>query len=377
MTCRVVCGRNTVLGHSSQVVPGVSGTPETGRMQLEVGHPVSLKRTCAPHGSVSALCKHGSPRCSAMVKARHSENESLRKTWEHLWSFWATRTKSHKNKWQSWQGPERSLQGRRPELVTLEGGKVEKELELVEEEEEESEDGEEVEVSGDDGPDWRRTAWSETVVESTGTVTRKAEEKGMSKVAEVGNVVSEVSVAVASVSEQTDFPRFAKRAKTRDFAQLSSEVPAMSKLQSSQLDQRGHAGSKIQYAQPISVEKSSSSKTRPVLAKVKRERTGRVPGIIETKPRMQRQTSRPEPSVLPLGYLVANGHKLRCLHYVGRCWRKPERDIKNWQYFGQIQPAPSECDHYCRHCWSKGLLPGGSSEPACTADDSGSSSTDA
>ena len=117
----------------------------------------------------------------------------------------------------------------------------------------------------------------------------------MSTVAEVENVVSEVSVAVASVSEQTDFPRFAKRAKTRDFAQLSSEVPAMSKLQSSQLDQRGHACSKIQYAQPISVEKSSSSKTRQVLEKVKRERTGRVPGIIETKPRMQRQTSRPEP----------------------------------------------------------------------------------
>ena len=141
-----------------------------------------------------------------------------------------------------------------PELVTLEGGKVEQELELVEEEAEESEDGEEVEVRGDDGPDWRRTAWGETVVESTGTVTRKAEEKGMSTVAEVGNVVSEVSVAVASVSDQTDFPRFAKRAKTHDFAQLSSEVPAMSKLQSSQLDQRGHACSKIQYAQPISVE---------------------------------------------------------------------------------------------------------------------------
>ena len=57
-----------------------------------------------------------------------------------------------------------------PELVSLEGGKVEKELELVEEEEEESENGEEVEVSGDDGLDWRRTAWGETVVESTGTV---------------------------------------------------------------------------------------------------------------------------------------------------------------------------------------------------------------
>ena len=160
-------------------------------------------------------------------------------------------------------------------------------------------------------------------------------------------------------------------------AQLPSEVSARSKLQTSQLGPLEPASSKLQFAHLVPVEKSSLSKSEPALAKMKRERPGRTPGIIETRSRNQRQTSRPEPAVIPPGYLVANGHKLRCLYYVGRCWRKPERDIKNWQYFGQIQPAASEYDHYCRHCWGKGQLLGSSSEPAHTAEDSGSSSTDA
>ena len=237
----VVCGRNTVFMHFSQVVPGVSCTPEIGRMQLEVGPQVSLKRTRYA-------------RVAKMLREGPGEALGEREQEEDLGAFMVILGCTNKVAQEQVAKLARArafVASSQPELVTLEGGKVEEELELMEGEEEESEDGEEVEVSGDDGPDWRRTAWGETVVESTGTVTRKAEEKGMSTVAEVGNVVSEVSVAVASVSEQTDFPRFAKRAKTHDFAQLSSEVPAMSKLQSSQLDQRGHAGSKIQYAQPI------------------------------------------------------------------------------------------------------------------------------
>ena len=70
-------------------------------------------------------------------------------------------------------------------------------------------------------------------------------------------------------------------------------------------------------------------------------------------------------------------HKLRCLHFVGRCWRKPGRDIKNLQSCGQEQPGEQEYDHYCKHCWSKGALPGQDSEQGRTAEDSGSSSTDA
>ena len=53
--------------------------------------------------------------------------------------------------------------------------------------------------------------------------------------------------------------------------------------------------------------------------------------------------------VVPPGYFVAFAHKLRCLHCVGRCWRKQGRDIKNWQYYGQEQPGEQEKDH-CKHC---------------------------
>ena len=62
------------------------------------------------------------------------------------------------------------------ECERLEGDSVEKELEK-EEEEGELDDGEEIEVSGDDGLDWRRELCGETLVESTGTGTRNAEEK--------------------------------------------------------------------------------------------------------------------------------------------------------------------------------------------------------
>ena len=146
------------------------------------------------------------------------------------------------------------------ECERLEGFSVEKELEK-EEEEGELDDGEEIEVSGDDGLDWRRELWGETVVESTGTGTRNAEEKGMSTEEHEGNVVAEVSVAATGVSEQTDFPRFAKRSKTRNFAQLLSAVSAMSKLQTSQLGPLEPASSKLQFAQLVPVEKSSSSKS--------------------------------------------------------------------------------------------------------------------
>ena len=100
-------------------------------------------------------------------------------------------------------------------------------------------------------------------------------------------------------------------------------------------------------------------------------------GILETKPRLKRVKKEQEPVAVPPGFLVAYGHKLRCLHYVGRCWRLPGRDIKKWDYFGQQQPSPSEYDHFCKHCWGKGATPGGDSEATRVEEDSGSSSTDA
>ena len=69
----------------------------------------------------------------------------------------------------------------------------------------------------------------------------------------------------------------------------------------------------------------------------KSNRPGRPKGIVETRPRPslkrherigQDQT---QEQVQP-GFLVAYSHKLRCLHFVGRCWRRPGRDIKKMDF---------------------------------------------
>ena len=126
------------------------------------------------------------------------------------------------------------------------------------------------------------------------------------------------------------------------------------------------------------LEQSAPASSSQQALKVKRERTGRTPGILETKPRVKRMKKEQGYEVVPPGFLVAYGHKLRCLHYVGRCWRLPGGDIKKWDFYGQQQPKPSEYDHFCKHCWVKGAVPGGDSDTATRAeDDSGSSSTDA
>ena len=99
---------------------------------------------------------------------------------------------------------------------------MEREFEKEEGEGVVSDDGEEVEVSQDDGLDWRGSLREGLM----GTGTRKAEEKSKSTEAEAEEVETEVSVAVASTSDHAEFSRFAKSSKTRDFAQLQSEVPA-------------------------------------------------------------------------------------------------------------------------------------------------------
>ena len=190
---------------------------------------------------------------------------------------------------------------------------------------------------------------------------------------DTGDDVSTEEEAIERSDEDSVEDSVAVSAKT-DLACLQQPVKRV-KVQSPQ-DRQDSSAVPQEPEEQISMkaQRPQSSADAPV----KRERTGRTPGIVETKPRRRKQEkARPEPAVVLPGYLVANGHKLRCLHYVGRCWRLPGRDIKNWQFYGQQQPTASEYDHYCRQCWSRGTLPGGDSEAAHTAEDSGSSSTDA
>ena len=181
------------------------------------------------------------------------------------------------------------------------------------------------------------------------------------------------------------FPRFAKGLKSGSFTQVVPASPGSQKLLTAQLVPGLPASQKLLTAQlvPESDQKlletqlETSASACSSQQKVKRERPGRTPGIIETRPRMKRVKKEQDHEVVPPGFLVAYGHKLRCLHYVGRCWRLPGRDIKKWDFYGQQQPSSADYDHFCKHCWSKGAVPGGDSEAARGEADSGSSSTDA
>ena len=110
--------------------------------------------------------------------------------------------------------------------------------------------------------------------------------------------------------------------------QLVTELPGTQKLQSLQLV-------------PEKPGTATESQSQPAMqATGKRERQHRPAGIVENQTPGERQVKKEqELPVVPPGYLVAFAHKLRYLHYVGRCWRKPGRDIKNWQYYGQEQPG--------------------------------------
>ena len=186
-----------------------------------------------------------------------------------------------------------------------------------------------------------------------------------------------------------EIPRFAKRVKTRVFAQFVPVSPDSPKLLTAQLVPDLPASQKLQSAQLVPdlpatpklleahLDQSAPGSSSQQPQKVKRERPGRTPGIVETKPRLKRVKKEQEPAAVPPGFLVTYGHKLRCLHCVRRCWRLLGRDIKMWDYHGQQQPSPSEYDHFCKHCWGKGAAPGGDSEAPRVEENSGSSSTDA
>ena len=252
----------------------------------------------------------------------------------------------------------------------------EEELAAEEEREEEvSVEEEEVEGSDEEWLDWRVEEVANVEEESSGTVTHHAEEEDKT----TGTGFAE---AVAA-----DFPRFAKGSKSGSFPQVVPGSPGSQKLLTAQLVLGLPASQKLLTAQLVpefptnqkllETQLDTSASASSSQQKVKRERTGRTPGIIETRPRMKRVKKEQDHEVVPPGFLVTYGHKLRCLHYVGRCWRLPGRDIKKWDFYGQQQPSSADYDHFCKHCWSKGAVPGGDSEAARMEADSGSSSTDA
>ena len=110
------------------------------------------------------------------------------------------------------------------------------------------------------------------------------------------------------VAESSEIPRFAKRSKTRDLAHFVQDSPASQKLLTAQLVPELPASPEMLDKQ---LEQSAPASSSQQALKVKRERTGRTPGILETKPRVKRMKKEQEYEVVPPGFLVAYGHKMR------------------------------------------------------------------
>ena len=198
-----------------------------------------------------------------------------------------------------------------------------------------SEEEESLEVSEDEMVDWRESAVDKVKEESFGTDTHSAEDGKTTVVKETKSGVFPVDLP--------DFSHLAKRAKVEllipelpgteklQSAQLVPEFPGTQKLQLAQLVPAPPGTQELQSAQlvPDSPGTSAAQAQLSKATKVKPERQHRLAGMVETKPRRKGQVQKEqELPVVPPGYLVAFAHKLRCLHYVGRCWRKPGRDIK-------------------------------------------------
>ncbi len=82
----------------------------------------------------------------------------------------------------------------------------------------------------------------------------------------------------------------------------------------------------------------------------------------------------------PEGYVVSisSGRRLRRLHKLGLCYRKPGIHYLRYEELGNVLPSPELYDDYCRDCW-KADAPSSSQAPAPSpgsdGSDTGSSSS--
>ncbi len=74
------------------------------------------------------------------------------------------------------------------------------------------------------------------------------------------------------------------------------------------------------------------------------------------------------------GYVVSRSRKrgIRCLHLVGKCYRKPGLHYMDYETLGDNLPSTEEYDQICGSCWPDGF----SRQDSGSQDDSASSSTE-
>ena len=78
------------------------------------------------------------------------------------------------------------------------------------------------------------------------------------------------------------------------------------------------------------------------------------------------------------GYVISfsKKRKLKRLHYVGRCRRRPGQDYREWEYLGETPPNSERYDVRCLQCWRTKPLDTKSTNSSSASDATTSSSTD-
>ena len=87
----------------------------------------------------------------------------------------------------------------------------------------------------------------------------------------------------------------------------------------------------------------------------------------------------------PSGYIVSvtSGGRKRCLHHLGRCWRKPGLHYADFEVYGDKLPPPEAYHSICKLCWPSAsdqatvqeARPSTTSLPIATASSSSSSAS--
>ena len=87
----------------------------------------------------------------------------------------------------------------------------------------------------------------------------------------------------------------------------------------------------------------------------------------------------------PSGYIVSvtSGGRKRCLHHLGRCWRKPGLHYADFEVYGDKLPPPEAYHSICKLCWPSAsdqatvqeARPSTTSIPIATASSSSSSAS--
>ena len=55
------------------------------------------------------------------------------------------------------------------------------------------------------------------------------------------------------------------------------------------------------------------------------------------------------------GYVISisTKHRVRRLHYLGKCHRVPKVHYQEFEFLGMERPSEDAYDDYCRQCWRK------------------------